>query len=82
MTSNNKEERKNWEYKLGERLGRYFKDSGYSVMWILDEVEIILSQQREQTLKILTDEIATAHTSKEGTMSCLTSAYTRIKNLK
>ena len=36
----------------------------------------------EEVKKILTDEIATAHTTKSGKTSRLTSTYQRINNLK
>jgi len=69
--------------KLGLHPSRSHRSEAL-VLWSQWELilKVALSQQQEQTLKILTDEIAIAHTSKEGTSSRLTSAYTRIKNLK
>jgi len=66
--------------KLGLHPSRSHRSEAL-VLWSQWEIilKVALSQQREQTLKILTDEIATAHTGKS---SRLTSAYMRIKDLK
>ena len=46
------------------------------------QIEQLLSQQKNEILEILTDEIEITHTSKRGKTSGLTSAYMRIKNNK
>lgn len=45
-------------------------------------LEVMKQQGREECLRILEEEIATAHTSESGKTSRLTSAYMRIKKLK
>jgi len=78
MTSNNKE----WQNDFKDEFGIHFKNSSGELQFALSFIDELLSKQRKEVLEILTDEIATAHTSKAGITSRLTSAYMRIKKLK
>ena len=80
-----------FDYELNNALKEYAHSEGFThaKRWpklvkgmLKDFIHSLLSQQKEEILKIITEEIARTHSGKRGETSGLTAAFNSIKREK